>query len=236
MKKKIKLTGVLILMVAVLIFSRRLSRLVSGSVGNQAEEIMVVLDPGHGGADPGKIGVDDSREKDINLTIAGKVKTLLEKDGISCKMTRTEDVSLAEDASGGQKAADMKERVRIINETKPELAVSIHQNSYTQEAIRGAQVFYYAHSKYGEAAAKVMQQSLREIDEDNRREAKANDTYYLLKKTEPTTLIVECGFLSNRGEAAKLQEDAYQEEVAHAIAEGIKACIDLRTKGTKIRE
>lgn len=236
MKRRIQLTGVLLLLIGVLICSRRLSHRVSGIAVTGTNSVMVVLDAGHGGDDPGKIGIDNSLEKDINLEIARKVETLLKRENISCKMTRTDDVSLAPDVSSGQKAADMKERVRIINEMKPKIAVSIHQNSYTEEAIKGAQVFYYAHSKAGETAAKIMQQALLALDESNHREAKANDTYYLLKKTEPTTLIVECGFLSNREEAQKLQDEEYQNKAAQAIAEGIITCIDLETKGTKIRQ
>lgn len=236
MKRRIELTGVLLLMIGMLIFSRKLSHLVSGTAVKGAEQVTVVLDAGHGGEDPGKIGINNALEKDINLAIAKKVEKLLKEENISCKMTRTEDVMLSGEGASGRKAADMKERVRIINEIKPEIAVSIHQNSYSEESIKGAQVFYYAHSKNGEAAAKIMQQSLKCLDVDNHREAKANDTYYLLKKTEPTTIIVECGFLSNSKEAQKLQEEEYQNEVAKAITEGIKACIDLETTGTKVTQ
>lgn len=128
---------------------------------------------------------------------------------------------LAGEGSTGTKAADMKERVRIINEEAPQLAVSIHQNSYQDAVVHGAQVFYYSGSLEGENAAKVMQSALLAVDEDNTRQAKANDTYYLLKRTEVPTIIVECGFLSNDEDAKNLCDEKYQDKVAKAICEGI---------------
>lgn len=178
---------------------------------------VVVVDAGHGGKDPGKVGVNQAEEKVLNLQIANKVKEILEKQGMTVIMTREDENGLA-----GSKAEDLKERVSIVNSTKPSLAVSIHQNSYPEESIHGAQVFYYTHSKGGEAAAKVMQEALLSADPDNTRQAKANDTYYMLKKTEVPVIIVECGFLSNQAEAGKLVTDEYQNTLAEAICEGVK--------------
>ena len=116
--------------------------------------------------------------------------------------------------------------VERINKTMPQAAVSIHQNSYQDAQIHGAQVFYYSHSEEGKRMAEVMQKALLKADEENTRQAKANDTYYLLKRTEVPTIIVECGFLSNPEEAAKLVSPKYQEKLAEAIAEGILACME----------
>lgn len=181
---------------------------------------VIVIDAGHGGSDPGKVGINQALEKDVNLQIAKKVKTNLEKQGYAVIMTREDENGIA-----NSKAEDMKERVSIINKAKPSLAVSIHQNSYPEESIHGAQVFYYTHSKEGENAAKVMQQALLAADSENKRQAKANDTYYMLKKTEVPVIIVECGFLSNSQEAEKLVSDEYQEVLSEAICEGIKGCL-----------
>ena len=104
----------------------------------------------------------------------------------------------------------------------PVFTVSIHQNSYPEEYVKGAQVFYYGHSKEGEALAKKIQNSLvLHLDPDNHRVEKANESYYLLKKTPTPTVIVECGFLSNSEEAELLDTDAYQEKVAWAIMMGV---------------
>ncbi len=183
------------------------------------------LQSAHGGSDPGKVGINKAEEKDINLKIAKKVKKILEKKGVKVVMTREEDTMLAENKNGSQKVQDMKERVKLINNTSPEFAVSIHQNSYHEESIHGAQVFYYKHSAQGEQFAAIMQKSLLAVDKENRRQAKADDTYYLLKKTEVPTIIVECGFLSNHEEAEKLVTDEYQQQIAEAIVKGIEACM-----------
>lgn len=177
---------------------------------------VVIIDSGHGGNDPGKIGINSALEKDINLQIAQKVQNLLEEQGIKVVMTREDESSLRE-----SKAEDLKARVDLINQTKPALVVSIHQNSYSDENIHGAQVFYYTHSKDGENAANILQEALRKIEPENHRQAKANDTYYVLKKTEVPVVIVECGFLSNQKEAEKLCSEDYQNQVAQAIVDGI---------------
>lgn len=192
----------------------------SGKAKAGGKPPVVVVDPGHGGSDPGKVGINKVLEKDLNLQIATKVKALLEKQGISVIMTREDEKGLAE-----SKVEDLKERVNIINKTKPVLAVSIHQNSYTSEGIHGAQVFYYSHSAVGEKAAKTMQEALLMADADNRRQAKANDTYYMLKKTKAPIIIVECGFLSNSQEAEKLITEEYQNTMAEAICKGILECM-----------
>lgn len=205
------------MMLAVLLALIFLNRELSQSVVSEdvSENEIVIIDAGHGGKDPGKIGVNDVLEKDLNLQIAKKVKENLEKQKVTVIMTREDDT--AEDG----KMADMKKRVALINEEKPAIAVSIHQNSYSQADIKGAQVFYYEHSEVGKNAALIIQEELKQIDSENTREAKGNDTYYLLKKTEVPTIIVECGFLSNAQEAEKLTDETYQNELANAICDGI---------------
>lgn len=190
--------------------------------GKTDGQITIVLDPGHGGFDPGKVGINGALEKDINLKIALKVKSLLEQNDIKVIMTRDDGNGLYKESDNNKKAADMKKRVDIINGSKAALAVSIHQNSYTSEAIKGAQVFYYTKSGQGEDFAKIMQTQLKAtLSDGNKREAKSNDSYYMLRKTECPIIIVECGYLSNSREAALLLEDNYQEKLAWAIHLGI---------------
>ena len=224
MRRKAEFFLLILLLAGLIVISRNLGRYVSSGKVKRAENT-VVLDAGHGGGDPGKVGINKAEEKDINLKIAKKVKKLLEKKGIKVIMTREEDTMLAKSKNGSQKVQDMKERVKLINDTSPEFAVSIHQNSYHEESIHGAQVFYYKHSAQGEQFAAIMQKSLLTVDKENRRQAKADDTYYLLKKTEVPTIIVECGFLSNQEEAEKLVTDEYQQQIAEAIVKGIEACM-----------
>lgn len=181
----------------------------------QTKEAIVVVDAGHGGEDPGKVGVNNALEKDVNLQIAKKIEALLEAQGIQVVMTRENDE--ADDS----KVGDMKKRVSLINEVKPAIVVSIHQNSFSQSDIKGAQVFYYTGSEVSKSAALFMQEELRMLDSTNSRQAKGNDSFYMLKKTEVPTIIVECGFLSNAQEAEKLVTDSYQNELAEVISNGV---------------
>lgn len=192
MKRKIEFMMALILLIGVIVASQKLSSLVSsGEVVRKADNKTILIDSGHGGKDPGKVGIHNELEKDINLAIAKKVKKALEENGYTVVMTRDSDVGLGEKGASSQKISDMKKRVAMINDLNPPLAVSIHQNSYPEESVKGAQVFYYSHSKGGERAAQMMQEALKKVDPENKRQAKANDTYYLLKKTKVPTIIVE---------------------------------------------
>ena len=149
-----------------------------------------------------------------------KIRDLLDEVGITVVMTRENDK--VPDA----KKEDLNQRVELINQTKPTLALCVHQNSYTKPDIFGAQVFYHTKTEEAENVATLVQESLRAIDPNNKREIKKNDTYYMLKFTEVPTIIVECGFLTNPEEAAKLITEEYQNEVAFAICEGIIKWLD----------
>ena len=163
-----------------------------------AERPCVIIDAGHGGKDPGKVGVDGSLEKDINLQIARKLQRFLVMADVDVVLTRESDAGLYDEDAPNKKVQDMKNRASIIEEKKPDLTVSIHQNSYHEEYVHGAQVFYYAGSEESkELAGRIQQVMALDLDPDNTRQAKANDSYYLLKKTSSPIVIVECGFLSN---------------------------------------
>lgn len=192
----------------------------------EKKENVIVLDPGHGGSDPGMIGIDGLEEKNINLSMTLLLKEKLEEKGYTVVLTREEDKGLYDESAQNKKAQDLQRRIALIDETAPALTVSIHQNSYPQEEIKGAQVFYYTHSGEGKKAAEIMQESLLVLDDTNHRKAKANDTYYLLKRTESPTIIVECGFLTNTEEAGLLKQEEYQKKVAEAIVAGIKAYME----------
>ena len=224
MRRKIELMVLLLILAGLLSLSKNLQKYVSSENVVAAGKV-IVIDSGHGGDDPGKIGINQAKEKDVNLKIAKKVKKRLKKEGWKVVMTREEDVMLGDAQKGNRKIHDMKARVELINKTMPAMAVSIHQNSYQEAEIRGAQVFYYSHSQDGKRMAETMQRALLMADEENTRQAKGNDTYYLLKRTEVPTIIVECGFLSNPQEAEKLTEDGYQKKLAQAITSGIIACV-----------
>lgn len=186
-------------------------------------KMTVVIDPGHGGDDPGKIGINDALEKDINLSISFYLKDNLEAAGYNVIMTRTDGSGLYTSSDYNKKLADMKKRCEIIETNNADIVVSVHQNSYNDGAVTGSQVFYYTHSTEGKRLAETIQMSFKtNVDENNTRMAKSNDSYYMLLHTPCPTVICECGFLSNWEEASRLCTDEYQIKLAAAISEGIK--------------
>lgn len=213
----------LLLVMAMIILSREAADTVNGD-GIKVKEYKyrVVIDAGHGGDDPGKVGINNALEKDINLQIALLLKEFLEEQDVEVILTRQGEEGLYDADASNKKVQDMKRRIAIIEEAQPDVTVSVHQNSYPEEYVHGAQVFYYAGSKEGQALADAIQKQLIEkVDPDNSRQIKANDSYYLLKKTGIPIVIVECGFLSNQVEAEKLCTKQYRERVAWAIHMGI---------------
>lgn len=218
MKRKIELFMVLFLLIGAIVVSWKLSELtanVSKETKSNKNKTVIVIDPGHGGEDPGKVGSNDVLEKDLNLQIAKKVISRLKKKGIEIVTTREDDnVPTA-------KKKDLEQRIQLINDTNPKLTVCIHQNSFPEASVKGAQVFYYTPNETAKEAAGIVQEELRTVDPENQRQIKANDTYYMLKHTNVPTIIVECGFLTNPEEAEKLTNEEYQDQLADAICTGI---------------
>lgn len=211
-----------LLLASFLILSKQAAQ-VAGTVDTSDNSRTILVDAGHGGADPGMIGVGGLEEKGINLRIALKLKGVLEKNGFTVVMTREEDKGLYDEDSRNQKAQDMQRRIAMVKECRPVLCVSIHQNSYQDSAVYGPQVFYYEDSAQGKNLAELIQAELNtELEVKRPRVAKGNKTYYLLKRSESILNIVECGFLTNPEEAKLLQTEEYQKKVAEAIAKGIE--------------
>ncbi len=213
----------LVLLIMVFLAARYGSvQVVSATTKSQKERPVIVIDAGHGGNDPGKVGVDGSLEKDINLQIATKLKWYLEQSDMDVVMTRESDMGLYGEGDSRKKMADMKKRCDIIRENNVDLVVSIHQNSYHEEEVSGGQVFYYKSSEKGKKLAEILQKRFTYVlGDENRRLAKANGNYYLLLHVKCPIVIVECGFLSNRKEALLLQEEDYQDRMAWTIHMGI---------------
>ena len=217
----LKLVMVGILMVSMFVLAREGAVYVTSLQVENKSRACVVIDAGHGGSDPGKVGINNQLEKEINLKIAEILNDFLQAEGIEVVMTRESDAGLYDEGASNKKVQDMKRRLEIIEKADPVIVVSIHQNSYHEEYVKGAQVFYYTTSESSRQLAEVIQEQLRSLDPDNRREAKGNDSYFLLKKTSKPIVIVECGFLSNREEAEKLSSALFQEKMAWNIHMGI---------------
>lgn len=214
--------GVLLLIFVYLISSRAGMMVSQHSAVAGRRRPVVCIDSGHGGNDPGKVGVDGSLEKEINLQIAKQLKKYLEASDVTVVMTREEDCGLYTESDSHKKMADMRNRCALIDEAQPDLVVSIHQNSYHQEAISGGQVFYYKDSVKGKKLAEILQKRFDFVLGDkNTRQAKPNGNYYLLLHVKQPIVIVECGFLSNWKESAALKSEEYQNRLAWTIHMGI---------------
>jgi N-acetylmuramoyl-L-alanine amidase len=177
----------------------------------------ILIDPGHGGWDPGMVSKTNALEKDINLQISLKLQQYLEQGGSYVLTTRAIDESL-----GDTKMSDMNGRRSIANNENADIMISIHQNSYPKENVKGAQIFYYNESNNSKLLAESIQnQIVSFVDSSKNRIAKPNSNYYILKKTTIPSVIVECGFMTNSTDLTNLQDDTYQSKVAWAIYMGI---------------
>ena len=215
-----------LLIVCFLLLSWHAARASAETGEKKQDNRTVVVDPGHGGKDPGMTGADGLEEKGINLEISLKLRDILEKQGFNVVLTRDMDRGLYDEDASGKKLQDLQRRTELIRKADPLLTVSIHQNSYSDPDVKGPQVFYFQGSDEGKSLAEAVQKSLNEkLEITDPRSVKGNSSYYLLKKSPAVTVIAECGFLTNPSEAEKLQDEAYQYKVAEALAEGIEAYI-----------
>lgn len=180
----------------------------------------VVVDAGHGGADGGVQGVNTGvYERELNLSIAYKVKAELEKAQINVVMTRTTSDG-ALDTMLTQKQEDMQKRKKIIMDASPDCVVSIHQNKYTQQSRRGAQAFFWGNSSLADVLQAALNEKLNKENTGRTFSALKGD-YYILRQTPYPSALVECGFLSNPLDEALLVTDEYQNKVAKVIADSI---------------
>ncbi len=180
----------------------------------------VIIDAGHGGVDGGATSCTGVLESAINLQIAIRVNDMLHLLGIDTVMTRTADTSLHTQGNtiAAQKVSDLKERVRITNEEGNTVLISIHQNHFSDSRYSGAQVFYSPSAKSMDFAGQMQDSFVKTINLGSSRKSKRGEGIYLLQKTQIPAILVECGFLSNHTEEAKLRSDDYQKKVAAVIA------------------
>lgn len=187
---------------------------------------LVIIDPGHGNPDGGAVAVDGTEEQYINLDIALKLREALEKKGYRTLMTRQDNNSIHDDDAGTireKKVSDIHNRLKIIEENPDSIFVSIHQNHYSGDRYWGTQVFYSANNPGSSVLAQYIQSSVVDkLQPENTRKIKqSGDSIYLLYHAQIPAVMVECGFLSNAGETAKLNDNAYRQQMADAISDGI---------------
>ncbi|HLR09127.1 MAG TPA: N-acetylmuramoyl-L-alanine amidase CwlD [Bacillota bacterium] len=184
----------------------------------------IVIDPGHGGPDGGAEGKDDTKEKDIALTVAKKLQSYLQQAGALVYMTRRTDTDLADEGTKGlseRKAEDIRKRMAFIHDKEADFFVTIHLNAIPQSQWSGAQTFYHPKSAANRHLAEMIQAEIIRNLENTKREALAIHNLYLLKHAEVPGALVEIGFLSNEAEREQLKEDGYQRQMAGSIYEGI---------------
>ena len=183
---------------------------------------VIIIDPGHGGRDPGAVGKNGKSEKDINLSISKKLKKQLDHSGQVVVLTREKDEENLKEGSKWMQAVELRARKKIIDEANPKMVISIHLNSFTDPSEHGAQVFYAGDFTESKRLGEIIQSELRSmIDPENKREAKATTSLFVIKNLKAPAVLVECGFLSNQTEELKLASDDYQDKLARAIFSGV---------------
>ena len=183
---------------------------------------VIVIDPGHGGADPGAQN-SGLKEKDINLDISLRLRKVLDAKGCKVILTREEDKDFFRPGfyeGRMAKRAELNQRINLASENNADLFISMHANSFTQRNTYGMETYYHLKSATGKALAELIQEQLTQLQPDNKRKAKAGD-YYLINQTKMPAVIVEVGFISNPRERKLLLQDNYRDQIAEAIGTGI---------------
>ena len=216
----------IILIVLLIIYTAKTNESFTGVSGNVFNSRTVIVDAGHGGADGGTTGVDGSVEKEINLQIAQKLNRLLSLYGFNVIMTRETDDSIHSSDSATlrqKKVSDIHNRMKIINGNPDAVFVSIHQNHFADTSVHGTQVFYSKNNHLSSVLAQKIQDSVaKNIQTDNTRQIKKSGTeIYLLYNSKSPSIMVECGFMSNKNDLSLLHDDDYQKKIALSIADGI---------------
>lgn len=188
--------------------------------------IKIVLDAGHGGVDGGVLGRRTGiKESDINLSIVLCLQEQLSDKGFEVTLTRKTEAGLYGVFSNGFKKRDMQRRKEIIEETSPEFVVSIHQNYYSSQAVRGGQVFFRENDEGSERLAELLQSNINALYKKQgvKERVKKTGDYFMLKCAPCPSVIVECGFLSNEKDESLLCNEGWKRELCAYISAGILA-------------
>lgn len=185
---------------------------------------VILVDAGHGGYDGGARGVSGAWEKEINLQMALQLQKALEEKGAHVILTRMEDKAFAD-----RKRPDLDARLQMAKDGKADFLISVHMNEYHDGRESGPQVFYKKSSPDGRLLAGCIQDALlQQLNPPRRRQALSGD-YYMLSLDIPSVLL-ECGFISNREEEKLLRDEAYQKQLTAAVAEGLCEYLQLQQK------
>ena len=188
--------------------------------GPVSDRTCIIVDAGHGGIDGGATSCSGILESELNLQIALRLNDLLHFIGYDTKMIRTTDTSIHTEGNtiAAQKVSDLKQRVKLVNETDNALLLSIHQNTYPDSRYSGAQVFYAKDKISMELAQKMQGSLISALNPGSKRRCKSSDSIYLMQNINTPGLLIECGFLSNPAEESKLRDPEYQQHLCCVIA------------------
>lgn len=188
-----------------------------------ARKHCIIIDPGHGGEDGGATSCSGILESQFNLEISKRLNDLLLLLGYETRMIRSSDISIYVDGDtiAQKKISDLKERVRVTNETSNALLLSIHQNYFFDSRYSGAQVFYGETAGSQELAKLLQDKLVSTINKGSNRQCKKCNGIYLMERIQCTGVLIECGFLSNPTEEAKLRNSEYQKKLCCVIAAAV---------------
>ena len=225
--KILKRLVALLLIISIAIFGARLIE--AKYVYANSDQInigqVIIIDAGHGGEDPGAIGINGKYEKDLNLQIALVIGEELKSRGYTVVYTRTQDKMLylpEENIKGMRKISDLKNRCKLTEEYENGILVSIHMNSYGASKYSGLQVYYMDGNEESALLATKIQQSVKNsLQPNNKRQIKSGKDMYILEHSNLNAVLIECGFLTNAEECEKLSQKEYQKELSFAVACGI---------------
>ncbi len=198
--------------------------------------VTVILDAGHGGEDGGAVAPDGTREKDLNLQISNHIALFFDWFGVTYQTVRQDDCLIGDNALPTvreRKVSDIRRRMDLVNKNPNAVLLSIHQNYFVAQRYCGTQVFYAENAPGSRELADTIQRNVAAaLQPDNTRKTKPTEgTVYLLDKAEKTSVMVECGFLSNPRELEQLKDERYQSQLAFFITSGL--CEYFNEKGSQ---
>ena len=212
--KKLKIFLFILLLITILLINNNVKALLplSGK--------LIVIDIGHGGLDPGTIN-GTTYEKDINLAIGKLLELELVKNGASVLLTRDGDYDLSSPNATYRKKSDFDNRIKLINNSQANMYLSLHLNYLPQTTYHGAQVFY--NNETNQKIAEIFQKTLNKSLNENRQIKKIPNHTYMYDKLTIPGILIECGFLSNPEELAKLKTPSYQQKIAETLKDALIA-------------
>ena len=212
MKTKFKIVILILLLLSALFINTKVNALMplSGKI--------IVIDPGHGGKDPGTIS-DTTYESNINLAISKALEIELSKAGATVILTRNDDYDLSVPNARWRKKSDFDNRINLINDSKADIYLSIHLNYLTNSAYYGPQVFY--DNKDTENLATIIQNTLNTNLNTDRKIKPIPSKTYMYDKLNVPGVLIECGFLFNSSEKSKLITEEYQQKLAILIKDAL---------------